>query len=112
MIIMISSQGNKLEDLADPRFGRSQWFIRYDTQDDTWQAFENQSIYQRGGAGISSSQFMMDNGVEAAISGSFGPNAHQALSAGGIEMYTFDDHQQSVQEIIKAFQTGALNKFN
>jgi len=112
MIITISSQGDTLENLADPRFGRSQWFIKFDTQEKTWQAFENQAVFQRGGAGVSSAQFLIDNEVDVAISGSFGPNAYQTLSAAGIEMYTFNNNQQTVQEIIDAFQADELNKFN
>jgi predicted Fe-Mo cluster-binding NifX family protein len=110
MIIMISSQGSTLESPANPQFGRSPWFIRYDTQDESWEAFENQSVYQRGGAGISAAQFLIDKGASVAISGNFGPNASQALSAGEIEMVTFNNNGQSVQEIIHDFQTGALNK--
>ncbi|MDY6868299.1 MAG: NifB/NifX family molybdenum-iron cluster-binding protein [Chloroflexota bacterium] len=111
MILIISSQGNKLESPANPRFGRTPWFIRYDTQDGTWQAFENQAVHQRGGAGVAAAQFLIDKGVEAAISGHFGPNAHQALSAGDVNMYTFNDEQQTVQEIIKGFQAGSLERF-
>ncbi len=112
MILMISSQGNDLESPANPRFGRAPWFIRYDTQDDTWQAYENQAVHQRGGAGVAAAQFLMDKGVETAISGDFGPNAHQALSAGNIEMYTFKDGQKPIQQIINDFQAGNLEKFN
>ena len=110
MIIMVSSNGNNLESQTNPRFGRTTWFIKYDTDQETWEAFENQAVSQRGGAGIAAAQFLIDQGVQAAISGHFGPNAHQALSAGGIEMYTFNNEQKTVQEVIAVFQAGDLNK--
>ncbi len=110
MIIMISAQGNELSSQVSARFGRTPWFIRYDTQAETWQAFENQAVSQRGGAGISSAQFLAEKGVQAAVSGAFGPNAHQALSAGSIKMFTFDNDQQTVSEIVEAFAAGTLQE--
>jgi len=112
MILMISAQGNELESQVNPRFGRTPWFIMYDTQNQAWEAFENQSVFQRGGAGISSAQFLIDQGVQVAISGAFGPNAFQALSAGNIKMVTFNNDQLTVQEIIDAYQAGKLQEIH
>jgi predicted Fe-Mo cluster-binding NifX family protein len=110
MIILISSNDNSLASRVNPRFGRAPWFIRYDTEDDSWHAFENQAVSQRGGAGVAAAQFAVDQSIQAVVSGNFGPNAQQALSAGGIEMYTFDSDQTSVKEVIQAFKAGNLNK--
>jgi len=110
MIILISSNDGNIENRVNPRFGRSPWFIRYDTEDETWQAFENQAVSQRGGAGVAAAQFAVDQKVQAVISGHFGPNASQGLSAGGIEMFTFDSDQATVQEVIASFKSNDLTK--
>jgi len=112
MIIMISAQGNELESQVNPRFGRTPWFIKYDTREKAWEAYENQAVFQRGGAGVSAAQFLIDQGVQVAISGAFGPNASQALSAGNIKMVTFDNEQLTVQEIIDAYQAGNLQEIH
>lgn len=57
---------------------------------------------------MSTAQFLIDQGAHVAISGRFGPNAHQALSAGGVKMYTFDNDQQTVKEVLEAFQAKQL----
>lgn len=110
MLILITSNGDNLESTVSPRFGRSPWFIEFDTVNETWQAHENQAVSQRGGAGVAASQFVIDQGVQAVISGNFGPNAQQALGAGGVEMHTFDSDRNSVKEVIHAFQVGKLNQ--
>lgn len=110
MVIMITAQGNQLESQVHPRFGRTPWFIKYDTQEKTWEAFENQAAFQRGGAGVSSAQFLIDQGVQVAISSAFGPNAFQTLSAGNIKLVTFNNEQLTVQEVIDAYQAGDLEE--
>lgn len=110
MIILISSNDCSLTCRVNTRFGRTPWFIKYDTDDGTWNALSNPAISQRGGAGVAAVQFAIDQNVQAVISGNFGPNAHKALSSGGIEMFTFDSDQAIVQEVIQSFQAGNLKK--
>lgn len=110
MIIMISSQGTTLECQPNPRFGRTSYFIKYDIETQNWEAYPNQAVNQRGGAGVAASQFLIDHHVDAAISGRFGPNAHQALKSAGIKMLTFNDHQQTIADVIDAYQNDQLEE--
>jgi predicted Fe-Mo cluster-binding NifX family protein len=110
MILFISSSGETLESQVNPRFGRTPFFIKYDTKDKTWEAIKNAATTQRGGAGVSAAQTLIDSGAVVAISGRFGPNAHQALSAGGVRMMTFDDTPKSVQDVIKDFEDDLLKE--
>lgn len=110
MNIVITTQGQSLDSRVNPRFGRASWFILYNTEDESWQAFENPAETQRGGAGIAAAQFLADKGVETAISGRFGPNAHQALSAAGIKMVMFEDKEQTAREVIDDFLAERLSK--
>jgi len=110
MLIMISSQDKTLDSEPSLRFGRAPYFILYDIDHETWKAFENQAVYQRGGAGVAAAQFLSDKQVDAALSGRFGPNAHQSLSAAGIKMLTFDSQYDSIHAVVDAFKAGDLSE--
>lgn len=109
MILMISSYGDKMESQPNPRFGRTPFFILSNLDEDIWEALENPAITAQGGAGVAASQFLIDHSAQVAISGRFGPNAHQALNAAGIEMLTFDDNQKTIQSVIEAYKSGDLS---
>jgi len=108
MRICISAKGKELSEEADPRFGRCGYLIVYDTDSGEFEAIENPSVSMSGGAGVHTAQFVVSKGVKAAISGSFGPNAHATLSAAGVEMYS--DCSGSVEEVIKRFKEGKTEK--
>lgn len=80
MKICITSQGETIDALIDPRFGRCQYFIIVNSENMEFKAFKNEQAEQRGGVGISSAQFIIDEGVDILITGSIGPNASQALA--------------------------------
>jgi len=73
--------------LIDPRFGRCAYFMLVETQDMSFEAFENQSATLGGGAGIQSAQFVAFKGAKAVITGNCGPNAMKTLAAAGIELF-------------------------
>jgi predicted Fe-Mo cluster-binding NifX family protein len=108
MILILSSQGPTLADRFNATFGRTPWFIRYDTNSGEWQALENSAPSQAHGAGVAAAQFLIDQGAQVAVSGRFGPNAHQALTAGDIAMLTQSDDSLTVQEVIALWQAGKL----
>lgn len=110
MKIMISSQGKTLQSQPNLRFGRTPSFIKYDLDDNTWEAFENPAILETGGAGVAASQFLINHGVTVALSGKFGPNAHQALSSAGIRMLTFDSTYPSIEKVIEGFKKNTLSE--
>lgn len=107
MKIAITATGTDLNAQVDPRFGRAQYFIIVDTETMDFEAIENDSTVAAHGAGIQSGQLMSSKGVEAVITGSVGPNAHQTLSAAGIKMY--QSGRGSVEEVISAFKDGKLD---
>jgi predicted Fe-Mo cluster-binding NifX family protein len=86
MKVAVSSTGNQLESLIDPRFGRCAYFLVVETDDMSFEAFDNQSVALGGGAGIQSAQFIASKGVVAVITGNCGPNAMRALSAARVKV--------------------------
>lgn len=88
MKICITSEGKTLDSNVDPRFGRCQNFIFFDTDSGSFEAQENNSAQFQGGAGIQSGQLVASKGAKAVLTGNIGPNAHQVLSAAGISVFT------------------------
>lgn len=88
MKVAISSNGTSLESSIDTRFGRCPYFIVYDTDSDTFSHLENQSRQAMGGAGIQAAQMIVNEDVEAVITGNIGPNAYKVLSAASLNIYS------------------------
>ena len=69
MIIVISTSTDSLGEPFDSRFGRAPFLSISDTKTGSWEACPT------GDAGMLASQFVVEQEVQAAISGGFGPNA-------------------------------------
>ena len=65
MKIAVTSTGPTLDDPIDPRFGRCAYFIIVETDDMSFEAFDNESIALGGGAGIQSAQFVVSKKIDA-----------------------------------------------
>jgi predicted Fe-Mo cluster-binding NifX family protein len=104
MKIAISANGPTLDAEVDPRFGRCPYFIIADPQTMEFEAVDNASAMASGGAGISAAQMVAGKGVAAIITGNCGPNAHQVLSAAGIEMIT--GASGTVKDVIESYRAG------
>ena len=110
MKIAITSQGKDLNAEVDPRFGRCQTFIIYDTETETFEALENPNIHAGGGAGIQTAQAMAEKGVQTVLTGNVGPNAFRTLSAAGIGIYA--GVSGKVTEAVDQFQRGVLKPYS
>jgi len=67
MKIAVSSSGKDLDSHVDPRFGRCACFVIVETDDMSFEAFDNASISLGGGAGIQAAQFVASKGAKAVI---------------------------------------------
>ena len=106
MKVAVSSNGKDLNAQLDPRFGRCAYFLIVNPDDMSFEAFNNESAVQGGGAGIQAAQFIASQGVEAVITGNCGPNAVQTLSAAAIEL--FGGQTGTVREVVERFKNGHL----
>jgi len=111
MIIIISAQEPNLEGAINERFGRCPFLIKIDTSNNQWEPFQNPGISQSGGAGVAAAQFVIDQKVNAVISGDFGPHAANALRASAIEMRLFSDNISTVQQALDAYKQESLLAF-
>lgn len=106
MKIAITSAGPTLDDPVDPRFGRCAYFVIVETNDMSFEAFDNESIALGGGAGIQSAQFVASKEVDAVITGNCGPKALQTLSAAKIEVFV--GQSGTVREVVEKYNRGDI----
>ena len=86
MRIAVSSQGTELTSKVDPRFGRAQCFLVFDTSDKSLEVVENdQNVSAAQGAGIQAAENVAKKNVDMVVSGNFGPKAFRALDAAGVK---------------------------
>jgi len=110
MKIAVSSSGKDLDSLIDPRFGRCAYFLLVETDDMSFEVFDNQSTASGGGAGIQSAQFISSKGANAVITGNCGPNAVKTLTAAGIEVFL--GNTRIVREVLQKYKNGELASTN
>lgn len=108
MKICITSSGETVESLLDPRFGRCSYFVVADLESGEHTVIPNEAGISGGGAGISSGQLMVEKGVEAIVTGNVGPNAMNVLKAAGISIYR--GNNESVKENIENYKADKLEK--
>ncbi len=106
MKIVITSQGDSLESLIDPRFGRANYFVFFDTETQEYEIEKNPYMEAPHGAGIQTSQYVLSKGVKAVITGQVGPNSWQVLSSAGIPIYAVKGG--SVKEAVELFNNNKL----
>ena len=106
MKICISSSGTDLDSNVDPRFGRCPYFIIFDTDNDRFEYFENESRNAMGGAGIQAAQFVVNKGISTIISGAIGPNSFRVFNAANINIYS--GVTGTVRETIDKLKNGKL----
>ncbi|MFV0592761.1 MAG: NifB/NifX family molybdenum-iron cluster-binding protein [Draconibacterium sp.] len=100
MKTIITSKGDNLQSVFDPRFGRAGWFCVYDPENKSTHFIENSFKNVNGGAGTKTSEMAAELGAGKVISGDFGPKARTMLEKFKIQMVMLEDTGMSVQEII------------
>lgn len=110
MKVAISSLDGKFDTPFSTRFARSETFIFVDTETQNWEAIANPAAAARGGAGAQVVQFLADNGVEATISGRYGPTAFSALDAADIQAFVSDSGTPA--ELLDKFLADKLEQVN
>lgn len=107
MRIVVSSQGDGLESLASPVFGRCPIFLFVDSETMAFEALPNPAMNQGGGAGIQAAQFVVKQGAQVVLTGNLGPNAFDVLQAAGVSGYLVPEG--TVRDAVEAFNQGRLD---
>lgn len=110
MKVAISSNDKTIESNVSDIFGRCLCFIIAEVDDDKIgkiQVIENKNTDQISGAGISTAKLLVENDVEAVITGQVGPRAMEVLKQFNIEVYTGSG---IIKDVLQEFIEGKLKK--
>jgi predicted Fe-Mo cluster-binding NifX family protein len=110
MKICITAEGNSLDSRVDPRFGRCQYFIFFDTENQDFEAVKNPNIGGMGGVGVQSGQLISEKGAKVILTGNVGPNAFRTLEAAEIEVIS--GVSGLVKEVIEGYKQGKFKSGN
>ncbi len=112
MKIAVSTVGPEKDAVLEPRFGRSNYFVIYDTETQEYSSLDNTAIQAEAhGAGPKTSQLIFDSGVNIVLTGNGpGKNAFQVLQAGNISMFICKENI-SATEVITKYLNNELAEF-
>ena len=108
MKICVTSSGNTLDALVDPRFGRAAYLTIVDSESMAFEVVPNAAAGAMGGAGIQAAQTLANRGVSVLITGNVGPNAFQALKSSGVKIVV--GASGTIREVIEKFKRGGLKE--
>lgn len=109
MKIIVTSTGENLDSEIDQRFGRCKYFIIFNTENNSFEAVENQGAIQGHGAGIKAAQQIGDLRVDSIITGELGPNAYKVIEELGITTFKGSG---TIKDAIKKLLNNELPKLN
>ncbi len=111
MKVAITSTGKSLDAAIDPRFGRCQYFVIYDTATKKHEFVDNsQNLALAQGAGIQTAQVLVGKNADVVITGYCGPKAFKVLEAASIKVYTLEN--ETVEKAINAFLLNELKEIS
>ena len=113
MIIAIPVNENSENPTVCASFGRTPFFLFYNTETNTSTTETNMAADAQGGAGIKAAQFVIDRGAAAVITPRCGENAAQVFKAADIKIYKSSgaDAGQNLADL-KAGKLEPLNSFH
>lgn len=88
-------------------FGRTPYFLIYDTQSKESVFLDNSAAASQGGAGIKAAQTIVDHKASALLTPRCGQNAAEVIKAANIEIYKTTN--TSIKDTIDAFIEGKLS---
>lgn len=110
MKIAIPTDEKNIDSTVCQSFGRTPYFLIYDTETDSAEFIDNSAASSQGGAGIKAAQSIVDFKVSAVLTPRCGQNAAEVLTAAGILIYKTEN--PSIKENIAAFKEKRLNQLN
>ena len=87
MKIAIPVNEKKMESTICMSFGRTPYFMLYETDNGTYEFVDNAAVASQGGAGVKAAQSIVDQKIEALLAPRCGENASVVLSGAGVKIY-------------------------
>lgn len=109
MKVAISTKDQDLEGMIDPKFGRTQGFLIYDTDSSQTSYLDNsENAVAPQGAGTKTAQMLLNLDIESVISGHLGPKAYKVLDNAGIHIY--NSAPISIKQALENLSVGMLRE--
>lgn len=108
MKVAVSAAGKTYDALLDMRFGRCKYFQIYDIENEKVKIIENKGQLSGGGAGIAAAQQLIDENIDAIITGSLGPNAYEIIDKSEIKAYKCGNIP--ISSALQKFNNGQLSE--
>lgn len=108
MIIAIPVDDKDINSDVCISYGRTPYFMFYDTEKKTAEYFDNGAISTQGGAGIKASQKVVDMKADVVITLHCGENAAEVLKAADIKI--IKGVSGKAMDNIKAYNDGELSE--
>ncbi|NCC51926.1 MAG: DUF134 domain-containing protein [Spartobacteria bacterium] len=106
--IAITAQSEDLATQIDPRFGRAAGFLVYDMETGESSFLSNeQNLNAVQGAGVQAARHIVNEQVDALITGNIGPKAFRFLDAADVKVYLAEN--VSIQEALALYKKGELS---
>ncbi|MBN2496109.1 MAG: PDZ domain-containing protein [Deltaproteobacteria bacterium] len=106
--VAVAADGNGPSAQLSLRFGTAPFFIISDLTSDMFMAVKNEVQTSSRGFGIAAAQLVAAQGVGAAISRDYGPQAYDALKVLNIVPYTAEGG--TVSDVLKKYRAGLLSE--
>lgn len=108
MKIVFCAVEGSIDSLISRQFGRSNFFIFYDTNQNVYSIQPNPICNSVGGAGIQTAQFVISQNVDVVVSGKVGDNAFRFLKLANISIIT--DCSGKIKDLIPKLKLEMKNK--
>ncbi len=106
MKIAIPSTGQDIDGAISPTFARAPYFVIVDSQSLEARAIKNPYVVGRG-VGYATAELIANEGAEAVITNTIGPNAASALRGLGIKIYQASG---SIREAVQALKNNRISE--
>lgn len=110
MKIAIPATTNNIDSEVCPSFGRTEFFLIYNTNDQSNFFLDNSAATSQGGAGIKAAQILVDEHVDVLITPRCGENAASVLLEANIAIYKAAGN--NLKDNISACEQGKLEMLN
>lgn len=110
MIIGIPVEKNMMEANISDHFGRTEFFLIWNSENEESSFINNDAINAQGGAGIKAAQLLVDNNVDAIISPRLGQNAFEVIDGADIKIY--ESEGNSIKENLDKLNNNKLSPLN
>lgn len=110
MIVGIPADKKTMDGNISTHFGRTEFFLIFNTENDEAKFIDNDAMNAQGGAGIKAAQVLVDNNVDTIISPRLGQNAFEVIDGANIAIY--ESNGNSIKENISSLKEGKLSPLN